>query len=334
VKVLVTGASGMLGRHVATTLAARGDEVRVMQRRESGLSRYPNIREHRGDITDPESVAQAVDGVDGVVHLAARVIMHGPRQPFEEANIGGVANMIEASKRAGVQRFVQVSSPSVGHHGASLVGRGADPADPDRAHGNYARTKAAGELLALSADEPGFPVVAIRPHLVWGPGDTQLVGRLMERARAGRLPIVGSGDALIDTTYVDNAADAIVAALDRAEQAHGEALVVSNGEPRTVGDLIRSICRALGVAPPSRRVPYRVAWGAGAVVEGAWAAFGIDRDPPVTRFLAEHLATAHWFDQRKTWELLDWRPAVSIDEGIRRLAEHEQATTAPEPLTA
>src|SRR5690606_33080139 len=114
----------------------------------------------------------------------------------------------DSARRAGVSRFVQVSSPSVAHTGTAIMGEGAAAADPEHARGDYARTKAQGELSALAADAPGFAVVAVRPHLVWGPGDTQLIARIVERARRGRLPLLGSGAALVDTTYRDNAASA------------------------------------------------------------------------------------------------------------------------------
>ena len=143
--------------------------------------------------------------------------------------------LLDAAERAGVSRFVQVSSPSVAHAGSALAGVGAEPADPRRARGEYARTKAEAELLALARDSPSMRVVAVRPHIVWGPGDTQLVARIVERARAGRLPLLDGGTALIDSTYVDNAATGIRAALDRAPEAHGRAFVLTNGEPRPGG---------------------------------------------------------------------------------------------------
>lgn len=318
-KVLVTGASGMLGRAVATTLVLRGDSVRVLQRRPAGLS---GVEEQRGDITDPGAVRAAVSGVDAVIHLAAKVSMTGPWSLFLHTNIGGTAALLDAARAAGVTRFVQVSSPSVAHHGADLVGVGADPADPDRARGNYARSKASAELLALAADSPDFAVVAVRPHLVWGPGDTQLVARIVERAKSGRLALVGRGTALIDTTYVDNAADSIVAALDQAAgvAVHGQAFVVSNGEPRTVAELIDRICAAAGTAPPRLRVPVAAAKTGGALVERLWSALRRTEEPPMTRFLAEQLSTAHWFDQRRTREALGWSPRVTLREGFARLA--------------
>lgn len=323
--VLVTGASGLLGGAVARVLVARGDDVRTLQRRPSGVAGTTDVA---GSLTDPGAVARAVDGADAVVHLAAKVSLAGEPGEFDAVNVEGTRTVLDAAERSGVVRFVQVSSPSVAHAGSSLVGVGAEPADPDRARGDYARTKAAAELLALGRDAAphGPRVTAVRPHLVWGPGDTQLVERVVDRARRGTLPLLGHGAALIDTIYVDNAADGIVAALDRLADAPGvvggNAYVLTNGEPRTVADLLAGICRAAGVEPPRRRVPAAAARAAGGLVEAVWRVRPGADEPPMTRFLAEQLSTAHWFDQRATRADLRWTPAVSVDEGMARLAEH------------
>jgi nucleoside-diphosphate-sugar epimerase len=216
----------------------------------------------------------------------------------------------------------------VAHAGVPLFGAGADPADPARARGHYARSKAVAEQEALRADSPGLGVLVVRPHLVWGPGDEQLVARIVARARRGRLPLIGSGTALIDTTYVDNAASALVAAVDACGPAHGEALVVSNGEPRPVGEILARLCAAAGAPRPRRRLPTPAAWVAGAAVEGFWAATGRRSTPPVTRFLTEQLTTAHWFDQRRTRAVLGWVPDVGLDEGFARLTSWYAGTPA------
>lgn len=321
-KVLVTGASGMLGRQTAEALAARGDDVTVLQRRPSGL----RLREVLGDVADAPCVVEAVRGHDAVMHLAAKVDVVGRWRDYERANVQGTRNVVEACRASGVARLIHVSSPSVAHAGAALVGAGAAPPDPQRARGHYARSKALAEQVALDADGGPLAVLALRPHLVWGPGDTQLIARIVERARAGRLPVIGSGAALVDSTYISNASDALVAALDRCESARGEAYVVSNGEPRPVGELIGDICRASGVTAPTRRVPFLSAALAGAAVDAVWAArlalpgLLTPGDPPLTRFLAEQLATAHWFDQRRTRSALGWTPRVSLAEGLAELA--------------
>lgn len=321
-RILVTGASGMLGAGVAKALAARGDEVVVMQRRASGL----DLAEVRGDVTDQKAVRQAVEGCEAVVHLAAKVSLVGDVEEFRRINVGGTRTLLDAARASDVRRFVYVSSPSVAHAGSALVGAGAGPADPEHARGPYARTKAEAEVLALQADGPDFAVMAIRPHLVWGPGDEQLVARIVARAQAGRLVLIDGGHALIDTTYVDNAVDAMVAACDRAgdEGVHGQAFVVTNGEPRTVAELLTRIATSSGAPAPRRSVPFRVAWAGGRIVESAWALSRRPGEPPMTAFLAEQLATAHWFDQCRTREALGWQPRVSLDEGFARLSPRDR----------
>ncbi len=321
-KVLVTGASGMLGAAVARTLAARGDDVTVMQRRPAGLG----LREVLGDVADADVVRRAVAGHDAVVHLAAKVNVTGAWAEFERANITGTGSVVAACLAEDVSRLVHVSTPSVAHLGSSLVGVSAGPADAAHARGNYARSKAIAEQVALAA-AGDLAVVAIRPHLVWGPGDTQLVGRLVQRAKAGRLPIIGSGAPLVDTTYVSNAADALVAALDRCPEVSGQALVVSNGEPRPVAELLADICTAAGVAPPSRRISPKLASAVGAMAEAIWSgrllgsrSARVSEDAPITRFVAEQLSTAHWFDQRQTRSALQWTPRLTLDEGLAELA--------------
>ena len=320
-KVLVTGASGMLGAGVALALAGRGDAVTVLQRRPSGLG----LPEVLADVSDAAVVRAAIAGHDAVVHLAAKVNVVGPWADYERININGTRAVVDACRATGVQRLVHVSSPSVANAGRALSGAGAAPADPAAARGPYARSKAAAELIALSADARELAVVAVRPHLVWGPGDLQLIARVVERARRGRLPIVGSGAALADSTYVTNAAEALVASLDHCLEARGQALVVTNGEPRPIAELIGAICTAAGVPPPTRRVPARLAVAAGTAVQSLWAIHDRLRpdraadDPPITRFVAEQMSTSHWFDQRHTREVLEWQPRVSLDEGLVEL---------------
>jgi nucleoside-diphosphate-sugar epimerase len=312
----------MLGRSVALALAARGDRVTVLQRRSAGLG----LPEVLADVADADAVRAATGRHDAVIHLAAKVNVVGPEAEYLRVNVGGTRAIVDACLAAGVERLVHVSSPSVAHPGRSLVGRGADPADPATARGPYARSKALAEQVALGADSAGLAVVAIRPHLVWGPGDRQLIARIVDRARRGRLPLIGSGAALIDTTYVSNAVEALVAALDRCMDARGRALVVTNGEPRPVAEMLAAVCRAAGVPVPTRHVPVRLARAGGAAVESLWTlrdrfspTGSAQDDPPLTRFLVDQLSTAHWFDQRLTREVLHWRPRVSLDDGLAEL---------------
>ena len=327
-KILVTGASGMLGAGTARALAARGDDVTVLQRRPAGLG----LREVLGDVADAPAIHRAIEGQDAVLHLAAKVNVTGPWSQYERINVGGTRSVVTACRAAGVERLVYVSSPSVAHGGSSLFGVGAEPADPARARGPYARSKAMAELLALAADDERLHVLAIRPHLVWGPGDTQLVARIVVRSQQGRLPVIGTGAALVDSTYVDNAVDALLAAVDKVPEVHGRPLVVSNGEPLPIVELLGEMCAAAGAPRPHRRLPARLAITAGLAAEGIWwlrrRVSGTESDPPITRFVAEQLATAHWFDQRQTRELLGWRPKVSLAEGFAALSRYQRVSEA------
>ncbi|MFK8083576.1 MAG: NAD-dependent epimerase/dehydratase family protein [Granulosicoccus sp.] len=330
-KILVTGASSLIGQHLVNRLQQRGDEITVVQRGLSGLEGVTELRcdlsANKSKTTDlqtlsvEDTLARGMQGCDAVVHLAAKVSVSGRWEAFEALNINGTRRVIQAAQACGVSRFIHISSPSVAHAGRSLVGAGSAEAAPEHVRGHYARSKALGEQIALSANGDRMQVVSLRPHLVWGPGDQQLVQRIVDRAKAGRLQLVGSGQAFIDTTFIDNAASAIVAGIDNIERAAGQALVISNGQPRTVNEIIYRILKAADIDKALRHVPTPIAIAAGMTIEKIWQALDRQDDPPMTRFLAEQLATAHWFDQRKTRELLNWQPEVGLDEGFHRLTQ-------------
>jgi nucleoside-diphosphate-sugar epimerase len=320
VRVLVTGATSLLMRRAAEALRQRGDEVVAFQRRPSPL----DVEQVLGDVRDRDAVERAIRRCDAVVHGAAKVGLVGGWDEYRSINVDGTANVLHSARHGDVERLVHVSTPSVAHAGRSLVGAAADEAVTGRADAFYAESKAIAERLVLTGDTGGVTVVAVRPHLVWGPGDTQLVGRIVARARAGRLATVGDGAALVDSTYIDNAAAALVAALDAVRPGaacDGRAYVIANGEPRPIRELVLGICRAAGVDVSPRRVPLPLALVAGSVVERLWSATRRSSEPPLTRFLAEQLGTAHWFDPRPAREDLDYEPTVTIDQGLARLAD-------------
>lgn len=322
-KVLVTGAGSLLLGGVAAALHARGDEVVCLQRRMATFAGSDDVQQVLGDARDQAAVRQAATGCDAIVHGAARVGVVGSWAEFEGVNVWGTANVLHNARARGVSRVVHVSTPSVAHSGRSIVGAGADPAVTGRHGAYYAESKAIAEQAALAANTDEMGVVAVRPHLVWGPGDTQLVGRIVERAAAGRLAMVGDGSALIDSTYIDNAISAHVAALDAVHPGAvcaGRAYVIANGEPRTVHELIEGICVAAGVPFAPRHVPVRLALGLGSVVERVWPRLR-DDEPPITRFLAEQLGTAHWFDPRPARNDLGWSPHVSLADGFELLRQ-------------
>jgi len=325
VKVLVTGASSLIGAGVAANLAGRGEKVATFQRRAvPALESDFSIEQLTGDIRDADALSEAAAGCDAIVHLAAKVGVVGTWEDYRSVNVDGTANVVAAAEEHSIERVVHVSSPSVAHGGEPIIGGLAEPPVLGRKRAWYPESKAIAEIAALAAGSDDLGIVAIRPHLVWGPGDTQLVGRIVERAEAGRLALVGGGKALVDTTYIDNAIEALIAALDSVmpnAPCSGRAYVISNGEPRPIRELVGGICRAAGVPFEPRTVSLRAGKTIGSIVERVWPIVRGGDEPPLTRFVAEQLGTAHWFDPRPAHDDLGWSPRVSIDEGLALLEQ-------------
>ncbi|WP_376697038.1 NAD-dependent epimerase/dehydratase family protein [Wenzhouxiangella sp. EGI_FJ10305] len=321
-RILVTGGGGFLGQAIVRQLVDRGDSVSTINR-----SDYPELAElgvtcHRGDIADREAVMAAVDGVDAVIHVAAKA---GPglyAPDFVAANVVGTGNVIDACRHHGVRYLVHTSSPSVVHAGEDIDGGDESLPYPDHFPAPYPATKAEAERLALAASGADLKVCALRPHLIWGPGDNQLLPRLIEKNRAGRLKLPAP-EKLIDTVYIDNAARAHVLALDNLSgpgTAAGKAYFISNGEPKPVGEMLSMMLEAAGETPQLDRVSLRIAMVAATLVEWWWRATRRRSDPPLSRFVVEHLATAHWFDISAAKRDLGYEATISIEEGLRKLS--------------
>jgi len=323
VKVLVTGTGSLLLGGIASELVRRGDDVVCMQRRPSAFIGHQDAREVLADIRDADAVAHAALGCDAIVHGAARVGVVGSQKDFYDTNVTGTRNILQATEQHNIARLVFVSTPSVAHTGDSLIGAPAGEAEIGRSRSYYAESKAIAERSVLSARSNQLAVVAVRPHLVWGPGDTQLVERIVDRATSGRLAVIGTGNALVDSTYIDNAISAHIAALDSlyiGSACDGKAYIVSNGEPRTVNELMRSMCESAGVPFEPRHLSLALGVRLGSLIERLWPLMR-SSEPPLTRFIAEQLGTAHWFDQRAVQQDLGWTPHISLDEGFQRLTQ-------------
>ncbi|MEZ4473497.1 MAG: NAD-dependent epimerase/dehydratase family protein [bacterium] len=331
-RVLVTGGGGFLGGAVVDRLLARGLEVRSFARGAYPALAARGVEVHQGDLADAAAVSAAVAGCEAVIHVAALPGVWGPASAFERANTLGTQHILDACRAHGVGRLVYTSTPSVVHAGGDIEGADESLPYPDHFATHYPRTKAAAERAVLAANGPDLATIALRPHLIWGPGDNHLVPRILARARAGRLRLVGGGKKLVDTTYIDNAADAHLDALDRLtprSASAGRAYFISNGEPRPMADIINAMLAAGGLGPCTRTISPRAAWAVGAVLEGVFGLLRLEREPPMTRFVAEQLSTAHWYDISAARRDLGYAPAVSLDEGFRRL---QAALAAPTGL--
>lgn len=327
-KVLVTGGGGFLGGAVARRLLAKGHEVRSFSRGDYLSLKELGIEQYRGDLKDASAVRRACEGCGMVFHVAAKAWIWGDFESFYKANVVGTRNVIQSCREVGIDRLIYTSSPSAVFDGKDMEGVDESVPYPDHFKANYPKTKAAAEKLVLAANDETLATVALRPHLIWGPNDTQLVAGVLEKARAGRLALIGSGQNLIDTTYIDDAAEAHVLAGERLKPGStisGKVYFLSQGEPIPLSQFMNRILKAAGLAPVRKKYSPGVAFVAGAIFEFLYQALRLKGDPPITRFLAEELSTAHWFDISAAKRDLGYQPSVSIDEGFQRLEKWLQA---------
>lgn len=322
-KVLVTGGAGFLGSAIVRRLLERGDEVRAFQRSAAPELEHAGAEIVQGNISDATAVNEAAVDCDLIVHTAAKAGVWGPSEDYDAANIEGTRNVVEACRVHDINRLVYTSSPSAVFSSGDEDGVDETAPYPARFLADYPRTKAAAEKIVMGANDKDLATVSLRPHLIWGPGDPHLVPRILDRARRGRLRLIGKRKNLVDSTYVDNAAEAHLLAIDRIQPGAacaGKTYFISNAEPVPMAELVNRILEAAGLPAEHRTVPSGVAYAAGATLEGIYRLIGRTEEPPVTRFVAKQLSTSHWYDLTAARRDLGYEPVVSIDEGMRRLA--------------
>jgi 2-alkyl-3-oxoalkanoate reductase len=320
---LVTGGAGFLGRRIVDRLLSQGRPVAVLGRTPAPDLEARGVRFIRADLGDAAAVRAAIAGAGTVFHVAAKVGVWGRYADFFSANVLGTRAVLAGCREHGVRRLVYTSTPSVVYNGGDLAG--ADESLPltTRCPSPYPLTKALAEREVLAAHSPGLATVALRPHLVWGPGDPHLVPRILARARSRRLRIVGEGRNRVDMVHVENAADAHIAAEAalRAPDspAGGKAYFITNGEPVVLWDWINGLLAGLGETAVTRKVPLGTASLIGAACEAAWGILRLRGEPPMTRFIAAELARDHWFDGSAARRDLGYVPRVSMAQGLAGL---------------
>lgn len=321
-RALITGGGGFLGGAIARLLKRSGHEVRSLTR-----TAYPwldelGFEQVLGDLADNAVVENAVAGMDVVFHVAAKAGVWGRHREFYTTNVLGTRNVIAACRKHAVRKLIYTSTPSVVHTGSDISG--GNESLPYALHFSaaYPETKAVAEKEVLAANCDELATVALRPHLIWGPGDPHLIPRILARARAGKLRRIGSRSITVDVTYIDNAADAHVQAaevLDVGSTIAGRAYFISNGEPIDLWAFINQILAAAGLPPVTKSVSVWKANVAARVLEWVYRILPLSGEPPMTRFVVEQLSTSHWFDITAARRDFGYQPRISIEEGLRRM---------------
>ncbi|MSR31020.1 MAG: NAD-dependent epimerase/dehydratase family protein [Gemmataceae bacterium] len=332
-KVLVTGGTGFLGLAACRLLRQRGMEVHAYSRKATEGLAQTGAKHFSGDITSPEILEKAMSGCQAVIHTAAKAGIWGPWDDYFHANVTGTKNVIETCRRLKVNRLVYTSSPSVVFDSHSMEGANESVPYPNSYLAHYPRSKAMAEKMVLAANSHGLATVVLRPHLIWGPGDNHLTPRILEKGRRGKLRRIGGQATLVDSVFIDNAAEAHLAALEKLKpgaSCAGKAYFISNGEPWPLWDLVNAILSAGGVPPVKKTISPRLAWLAGCWFEGIYSLLRLKCEPPMTRFLAKELSTSHWFDISAAKRDLGYSPNISISEGLQRLAHWLQNQPKPQ----
>lgn len=326
-RILVTGATGFLGGHVARRLKARGHDVVATGRDLAAGARLHalGIPFVAADLAAREQVHGLAKDCECVVHSAALSSPWGPEASFVRANVTSTDHLLDELRRARVRRLVHISTPSVYMgSGSRLKVREEEPLPPFV--NAYARTKWLSEKRVMLASAWGLEAIALRPRALFGPGDTTIFPRLVRALSKGRLPIIGSGDNIVDLTYIDNAVDAVELACHAGLSAVGQVYNISNGEPVPLWSVVGKLSRALGYAPPRRRVSRTTAMAAARLLERGATWMGSEHEPMLTRYSVRVLSDSMTLDISKARRLLGYAPKVSIDEGLERFVHSLRET--------
>ena len=321
-RAMVTGGGGFLGSKIVSMLLAEGCSVRSFSRNEYPELKAQGVVCHRGDLADRQAVSDAFKDTDVVFHVAAKAGIWGDYSEYHAANVTGTRNVIEACQRNGVAKLVYTSTPSVAFGGHDVRNANEEDPLPEKYLAPYLTTKAAAERLVLQANSNTLATVSLRPHLIWGPGDTHLFPRIAERRIANRLMLIGSGDNLVDSTFIDNAARAHLDAAKRLRPGSpvaGRAYFISQGDPRPVRYLINTLLDSAGLPPVKRSIPVPVAYALACLLEIGYKMFHIASEPPITRLAVLEMGRDHYFDISAARRDFGYHPAISMEEGLERM---------------
>ena len=321
-KSFVTGGGGFLGGAIVKALKERGDEVICLQRGNYPELNQSGVKAIQGDMTDQTTVDHATKGCDVVYHVAGLTGVWGLYEDYYHINVTGTECVLNACRKNHIKKLVYTSSPSVIFNGIDEENVDESIPYPETYYNHYQRTKSTAEQMILAANENDLATVALRPHLIWGPGDPHLVGRILERAKKQKLKLVAGKQNLVDTTYIDNAALAHLMAADKLDigsPCSGKAYFITNGEPRVMSDIINGILKSHDMPEITSTVPAQLLYIIGTISEWVYSFLRIKSEPMMTRFIARQLTCAHWYNLDAAIKDLEYQPKISIEEGMQKL---------------
>lgn len=275
----------------------------------------------RGDICDLPLLLASAKGCDAIIHTAGKAGVWGKYQDYHRINVVGTEQVLQTCRKLAIPVLVHTSSPSITHAGKDIEGDDESTPVATEFLSPYPATKAAAELLVLDANSEPLLTTALRPHLIWGPGDPHILPRLAASVRKGRLPLPGA-DKVIDTVFVENAAHAHVLALDELQgraRCAGRPYYISNGEPMRQAEIITLLLDAIGIQVTVRPISAGLARTAGAFCEFIWNVLRLKSEPPITRFSADQLSTSHWYNISASQRDFGYQPLISIAQGLEIL---------------
>lgn len=328
-RVLVTGGSGFVGRQLLVQLVEAGHVVRALVRSDAAAEvvSMRGAQAVEGDLLEPSALRSLCDGVDAVVHAAAEVSDYGPLSRFYEVNVEGTRALLEAARRGGARRFIQISTEAVLLDGQPLIDVDESRPVPARPIGPYAFTKAQAERLVREHNRDGFETLCLRPRLVWGPGDTSVLPRLLEAMNSGRFAWIDQGTALTSTCHVRNLCAGILAALTRGTP--GGVYFLTDGEPVAIRSFVEALIRPHGVAAPTRSVPRWLALSSARVAEWTHERLRMAGAPALTRTAVLLMGQQMTVDDSRARRELGYVPVVSRDAGLAEL--YDPPAPAVEP---
>jgi len=318
-KALVTGGGGFLGRYIVEKLLEKGEEVSIFCRGEYPELERLGVKVIRGDLRDREGVKDAIKGQELVFHVASKIDMFGRYEDFYDINVAGTQNVVDGCIKWNVIKLIYTSTASVVFNGKDMKGVDESTPYPNKYLSPYPKTKMLAEQIVLNANGcNSLKTTILRPHLICGPRDPSLAPRLIKLARKGKLPIIGKGKNKLDITYVENVADAHILASESPKSA-GQVYFISQGKPVVPWDLLQKLFSQLDIPPIKRKIPYKLAYAGGAILEFFFKLIRIrKKEPLITRFLASELAKSHYFDISKARKELGYEPRIGLEEGLEQ----------------